>query len=241
MNGVKRVYFSEIESTNEYAKTQRAFGRDLLVIAEKQSGGRGTKGRSFSSCEGGVYLSALSFYQNFPASDAFVIMQSATTAVCETLVKFGLQPVIKWPNDVFVNGKKICGILIENALSGREIASSVVGIGLNVCNPLPEELTSVATTIFLETGKAVSVEEVRETLIALLYRKGTAKEYANYLGWLGEEVKIIVDEKEKTARLLSVDERGNLWAEVDGKKQPFASAEISLRVGENAIEEDKKR
>ena len=131
---MKRIFLEETESTNKYAKAQRGAGENLLVVAERQTGGKGTKGRSFCSKKGGVYLSLLTFYQDFPASNAFQIMQGAAAAVCETLAFFGLSPKIKWPNDVYVGGKKICGILIENALKGRYIGSSVVGIGLNVFN-----------------------------------------------------------------------------------------------------------
>lgn len=67
-------------------------------------------------------------------------MANASVAVCRTLENYGLTAEIKWPNDVYVQGKKICGILIENVFSGDRISSSVVGIGVNVNNSLPEEL-----------------------------------------------------------------------------------------------------
>ena len=103
-NTPKRVHFERIASTQDYAKEQRANKQDLIVTADVQTGGKGTKGRSFESGKGGVYLSKLSFYQNFPAQDAFQIMAGAASAVCETLQGLGLAPVIKWPNDIFVNG-----------------------------------------------------------------------------------------------------------------------------------------
>ncbi|MBO5240966.1 MAG: biotin--[acetyl-CoA-carboxylase] ligase [Clostridia bacterium] len=227
---MKRVFLREINSTNEYAKARRGLGENLLVIAERQTGGRGTKGRSFSSQKGGVYLSLLTFYKDFPALNAFQIMQGAAAAVCETLVCFGLKPKIKWANDVYVNGKKICGILIENALKGKCIASSVVGIGLNVSNELPKELVDIATTIYKETGKEIAVEEVIETLVRFLEEKNIHEKYAQYLGWLNEEVTLVIGEKETRAKLLSVDEAGGLWAEVDGEKKRFVAAEVSLRI-----------
>lgn len=227
---MKRVFLREINSTNEYAKARRGLGENLLVIAERQTGGRGTKGRSFSSQKGGVYLSLLTFYKDFPALNAFQIMQGAAAAVCETLVCFGLKPKIKWANDVYVNGKKICGILIETALKGKCIASSVVGIGLNVFNELPEELADIATTIYKETGKEIAVEEVIETLVRFLEEKNIHEKYAQYLGWLNEEVTLVLGEKETRAKLLSVDEAGGLWAEVDGEKKRFVAAEVSLRI-----------
>lgn len=222
--------FESIASTNDYAKSKRDEGQNLLVIAASQTGGRGTKGRSFSSTKGGLYLSKLSFYENFPAKDAFKIMQTAAAAVCETLASFGLSPKIKWANDVFVNGKKICGILIENTFSGVNIASSVVGIGLNVYNELPEELKNIATTMQKETGKTFPIEEVEKRLVAFLADENTYKKYDGYLGWLGETVEMISGEERLFAKLLSVDETGGLWVETDGEKRRFTSAEISLKI-----------
>ena len=175
-------------------------------------------------------MSKLSFYENFPAKDAFKIMQTAAAAVCETLASFGLLPKIKWANDVFVNGKKICGILIENTFSGANIASSVVGIGLNVYNELPEELKNIATTMQKETGKTFPIEEVEKRLVAFLADENTYKKYDGYLGWLGETVEMLSGEERLFAKLLSVDETGGLWVETDGEKRRFTSAEISLKI-----------
>ena len=176
---IKRAEFEEIASTNEYAKSQRCQGENLIVTAKRQFGGKGTKGRSFSSNEGGVYLSKLTFYEDFKACEAFKIMTNAAVAVCKTLQYFGLNPKIKWVNDVYVNDKKICGILIENVFSGDKISSSVVGVGLNVYNELPQELVAIATTMEKESGKRFLVEEVKEKLI-----------YATY-DFYGNNVKII--------------------------------------------------
>ena len=227
---MKRIFLEETESTNEYAKARRDLGENMLVVAKKQTGGRGTKGRSFSSNLGGVYLSLLTFYQDFPASNAFQIMQGAAAAVCETLAFFGVKPKIKWANDVYVNGKKICGILIENALKGKCIGSSVVGIGLNVWNELSDELSDIATTLFKETGKKMDVERVIDVLVRFLEEKNIHEKYAQYLGWLNEEVTLVIGDKETRAKLLSVDETGGLWAEIDGEKRRLAAAEVSLRV-----------
>ena len=103
---IKREHFECISSTNDYAKSKRGEGGDLIVTASRQTGGRGTKGRSFSSDVGGTYLTKLTFYEGFPASRAFEIMAGAAVAVCKTLEAYGLAPVIKWANDVFVKDKK---------------------------------------------------------------------------------------------------------------------------------------
>ena len=227
---MKIEYFDVLPSTQAYIKEKRAFREDLIVTADRQTGGKGTKGRSFSSSEGGVYLSKLSFYQNFPTKKAFQIMMGAAVAVCKTLRFYGLNPVIKWPNDVFVNDRKICGILIENTFSGGNISSSIVGIGLNVYNELPSELVNIATTMEKETGKIFPVNEVRTRLIEELSLGATAREYQSYLGYMGREVSLILGDERVPGRLLFVDEEGGLWVNIQGEKRRLTAAEVSIRV-----------
>lgn len=227
MNG-KIVRLDEVDSTSEYIKQFCALGENVTVVAKRQTGGRGTKGRSFSSNEGGLFFSRLVFYENLPARNAFLIMQSAAAAVCEALAFFGFSPVIKWPNDVFVNGKKICGILIENALSGNRVCRSVVGIGLNVNNALPDELTPLATSMRAEAGKPFALEEVEKKLFAFLDAENTAEKYRRYLGFMGENVVLVLGEKRLSARLTAVDDEGGLWAEVNGEQKRFTAAEVSV-------------
>ena len=224
-----REHFDEIASTNDYAKSLRSEKKNRIITAKKQTGGRGTKGRSFSSNEGGVYLTKLDFYEDFPASRAFEIMANAASAVCDTLAGFSLSPQIKWANDVFVNGKKICGILVENVFSGNRVVSSVVGVGLNVYNELPFELSEIATNILAETGEKISVEAVTERLIAEWQKPRGMAEYLRYIGFMGEEATLVLADGEKHGRLLSVDEQGGLHVCIDGVNQRLTSAEVSLR------------
>ncbi len=227
---IKRESFQALSSTNDYAKTKRAQGENLLVTADMQTGGRGTKGRSFSSQKGGVYLSELRFYEDFSARDAFQVMARAATAVCKTLCFYGIKPVIKWANDIFVNDKKICGILIENTFSGDKISSSVVGIGLNVCNALEEELADIAITMAQATGKTFSVEEVRERLIEELQNSHTMDEYLSYIGYMGSRVTLVLGDERIPATLISVEKDGKLRAETSDGVRLFSSAEVSLRL-----------
>ncbi len=222
--------FEELPSTNDFAKQKRAEGNPLFILAKRQSGGRGTKGRSFSSLEGGVYLSLLRFYEDFPAKDAFSIMCGGAVAVCETLLSYGLRPQIKWPNDILVNGRKICGILIENTFRGQTVASSIVGVGLNVCNPLPVDLQDIATTVYLETGKRFDVEEVASALAERLLQPCSMEKYRAYLGFVGERVTLLLGEEKRAAILLGVDEEGRLRVNTEEGEKLFSSAEVSLRI-----------
>ena len=230
IGNVKRIRFVEIDSTNAYAKTLRSRGENVVVTARRQTGGMGTKGRSFSSNEGGVYLTKLVFYEAFPAKDAFKVMASAAVAVCRTLEKYGILPCIKWANDVYVSDKKISGILIENVFSGSEISSSLIGIGLNVFNELPDELDGIATTMARETGKRFSVEEVTETLIAELEKEVEISAYQSRIGYMGERAILLFPDGEKEGKLLLVDERGGLHVEIEGEVLTLTAAEVSLRL-----------
>lgn len=223
-------WFDEIYSTNAYAKEKIADGRERIIVAKRQTGGRGTKGRSFSSEEGGVYLSRLSFPSELPAQAAFTIMTEAAVAVCETLRRFGLRPVIKWANDIHVNGKKICGILIENVLSGKFVRSSIVGIGLNVNNALPPELADIATSIRLETGKTFSTEEVAAALIEELSKPHSMAAYRAYLGYMGERAVLLFADGAREATLLSVDDTGGLLVQIGEEIRRVTAAEVSVRV-----------
>lgn len=231
---MKIIRFEEIDSTNDYVKSLlrsgKTDGEDLVVTAKKQTGGRGTKGRSFVSEEGGVYLTRLYFYRDFPASDAFLVMAGASVAVCRTLEKFGLTATIKWPNDVYVNDKKICGILIENTFSGATISSSVVGIGLNVNNSLPEELKDAAISMREAAGKAFDRAAVENALIEETGNPCPIDEYRKRVGYLDRRVSLFFGDECVPAYALFVNERGELVAEIDGARRAVTAAEVSLRL-----------
>ena len=219
MNGknmVKRLHFDCLPSTQTYAKQRRVDGENLVVTATSQTGG--------------VYLSKLTFYEDLSVKNAFQIMIGAAVAVCETLRFYGLKPLIKWPNDIWINDKKICGILIENTLSGDKVRSSVVGIGLNVSNELPTDLKELATTMALSMDNPPTVEEVTKRLIAELEKERSIAEYRNYIGYMGREATLILGDERIPGRLISVDEQGGLWVEVDGTERRLTAAEVSVRI-----------
>ena len=233
MNGnyqMKIVRFEEISSTNDYVKEQKNKGENLIVIAKRQTGGKGTKGRSFSSNEGGVYLTKLVFYENFPADKVFLVMARTAVAVCKTLESFSLKPVIKWANDVFVNGRKICGILIENSFSGKNISSSVIGVGLNVNNVLPKELSSIAISMREIFGEEQDFDLVEKRLIENLSQPYEMEEYRSRVGYLNKEVTLIENGESTRAIPLSVGDDGALTVSVNGEIRKVFAGEVSLLV-----------
>ncbi len=97
-------------------------------------------------------------------------------------------------------------------------------------NTFEGELADIATSVFSQTGKTFSVEEVTERLIGELLKERTMKEYLAYLGFMGERVTLVLDDQRVPATLLSVDGAGRLLAEIDGEKRIFSSAEVSVQI-----------
>ena len=225
---MKIEILEEVDSTNEYIKRYLSQGEDRIVVAKRQTGGRGTKGRSFLSDEGGVYLTALNFYRGFFAKEAFLIMAHAATAVCRTAEHFGLQPEIKWPNDVYLSGKKLAGILVENILEGDKVKASVVGIGLNACNDLGA-INEIAISLSEGAGRKISVEEAREILIENLQRADTFNDYLQRVRFLGREVLVIEGDSSYRARAIEICQDGRLKVGRNGKEVCLSAAEISLK------------
>ena len=226
---MKIIELDEVDSTNEYCKRNYS-GSSFVVTAARQTGGRGTKGRSFSSEMGGLYLSVVRKPYKMEATDAFLIMINTCTAVCKTVEHYGLKPVIRWANDVLVGGKKICGTLIENTFSGSFISRSIVGIGLNINNQLPEELLSIATTIKAQTGREIPVKEVRDILLENLNKKFTLSDYKSHIDWLGKQVTVKTSNGEHTATAVDIDMDGRLICVIAGSLKKISSAEVSLEL-----------
>ncbi len=232
MKGYERIKLKEIPSTNDYAKGLTADREYTFVTAKRQTGGRGTKGRSFSSEKGGVYLTMVRTFEKSTSPSAFSVMASAAVAVCKALEEVGLQPVIKWANDIHCNGKKICGILTENTFSGGKIACSIIGIGVNICNPLPAELQEIATGVLLETGKKYSVEKFTKRLIGYLLEENPVEEYLKRVGYMGQKAFLLLGangEEKLPVILRSVDKDGELTVLTDEGEKSFVAGEVSLR------------
>ena len=225
---IQIVELDEIDSTNEFCK-RFPKEADLLVWAKKQTKGKGTKGRSFVSDEGGVYVSLMRRFKDFDFSNTFSIMINACVAVCKTLEAFNLKPTVKWANDVLVNGKKICGTLIENRLGSIGVCLSIVGIGLNVNNILPEELKEIATTMKDCKGRKINIKSVRKQLIKYLLQEYSVDEYKTYINWFGQEVYLDTNGDRFTATAVDVDQSGNLICSIDGEIKKISSGEMSLR------------
>jgi BirA family biotin operon repressor/biotin-[acetyl-CoA-carboxylase] ligase len=142
----------------------------LCVIAREQTAGRGRQGRSWSSPPGeGLALSVI-LRPPVKASDSALITLAAAIAVTETLrLDFQVYGDIKWPNDVLVRGRKICGILVEAAIDGDRLKYAIMGIGVNIAQrSFPDGIGDCATSVLLETGGEISPEDFAGALLPRL-------------------------------------------------------------------------
>ena len=226
---MKIIRLDECDSTNNYLKRAGLSG-DVCVVSALQTGGRGTKGRSFVSERGGLYVSFQREYTNFPAQEAFKIMVNASVAVCAALQSFGIEPVIRWPNDVLAGGLKICGTLIENTLSCGHISRSIVGIGINVSNELPPDLCGIATTMRAQLGRTVRPDEVLKVLIDNMQCSYSVGKYKSYINWLGKPVRLFYGGTCKEVVAVDISDGGGLVCRLGDDIFTVNAAEVSLRV-----------
>ncbi len=204
---MKTTIFDTLPSTNDYCET-REFGEDTAIIAREQTGGKGTKGRSFSSPRGGVYLSLVRYYP-CKAENSFSLMITSCMAVVKTLELYGVSAGVKWPNDVFLNGKKICGILIKNSFEGENVKKSITGIGVNVNNDIPKDLADIAINLKSVVGE-VDIDEFYKRLIENLYADYSVDEYRSRNIVLGKEITVIKNGESRKAVAEDIAADGSL-------------------------------
>ena len=226
--GRKVFYFKEVESTQEVAKTLANAGLEegTIIIAEKQTKGRGRVGREWFSPKGGLWLSII-LKPNIPTPKIQRLTLLAGVAVAKTLRKlYKLDAKLKWPNDVLVEGKKVCGILVEASGDADKVNYVVVGIGINVNVRFidKKELSSTATSILELLGREVSIVELTVKLLEefeKLYLEFKQGEFSKIIGeWrklsqtLGKKVKVESYGESFTGEALDVDEDGFLLVKV---------------------------
>ena len=184
-------HLAKVDSTNEYIKKYIKKRADAIVYADFQTAGKGTKGRSFISDNGGLYLSTLTFYTNLLASNSWSIMTDTAMAVVKTLLAFGVDAKIKWPNDIIANGKKICGILTQNAFCGERVDYSLVGIGINLNNDIAKEIEDIAISVKQITGKDCDRESFFLSLMLNLSSPSSLEEYKAFSLVLGKQITVV--------------------------------------------------
>ena len=221
-------------STNTYllelARAGAAHGS--VVIARRQTGGRGRRGRTFLSPEGGLYMSIL--LRETPYDDCTVMTAAAAVAFRRSLQRFiKTQVEIKWVNDLLIEGKKAAGILAEGVIMpGAGLEGMVIGIGVNLTPP-PQEVEDIACCL---PGKR-AVEQVAAALLSDLDKVLTMplgevmEEYRRYSAAIGRRVTVVSASGESEALAVDTDERARLICISDsGERMVLDSGEIRIRL-----------
>lgn len=241
--GQNIVYREEVDSTNTEAKRQAEAGaaHGTVVLAERQTQGKGRRGKSWGSPEGtGIWLSLL-LRSSIAPDKASCLTLVAALAVSRAVEKVtGLKAEIKWPNDLVLNGKKICGILTEMSSELDFIHYVVTGIGINVnMADFPEELPH-ATSLRIESGKEYLRAELAACVIwefsacyeDFLERESLEKLLSDYNGRLvnkGRQVQVLKEGRSIQGTALGVNAQGELLIEAGGKTEAILSGEVSVR------------
>ena len=232
----------EIDSTNNRAKLLAAEGkRNICVVADRQTGGRGRMGRQFFSPEGsGLYFS-LVVTPTVKGEDSALLTTFAAVCVAETLEELtGVSAAIKWVNDVYMNGKKICGILTEGALNYENgtFDYAVIGIGINLGKTaFPEELASIASDVETETGVKLNKDLLLERLLERFAHMESALAQGDFMEAyrkrcfvLGKDVTVTRGSEIFAAKALDVNAKGELLVEAAGERMTLSSGEVSVRM-----------
>jgi BirA family biotin operon repressor/biotin-[acetyl-CoA-carboxylase] ligase len=199
------LFLREVGSTNDLAKELAGYGADegMVVVAETQTFGRGRLDREWFSPVGGLWFSVV-LRPELKTAEAVRLVFVAGLAVAEVLRElYGLMVETKWPNDVLVKGRKVCGILSEMNTIGEKVNYVIVGVGVNanfVKKAFPEDLKTVATSLENELGRKVRLEELFRALLeklenvyALFLKEGFGPvlgKWKTYAGFLGCQVEV---------------------------------------------------
>lgn len=158
------VWLEETESTNSWLKEHSESPPMTLVAAVSQTAGRGQRGNTWEAEPGKNLTFSFRFKpRDVRPAEQFAVSEAVALAVRDTLSSYGIEAEVKWPNDIYVGDRKICGILIENSIMGLEIAQSIVGVGLNVNQR--EFLSDAPNPVSMAqlTGRDYSLQEVAQT------------------------------------------------------------------------------
>ncbi|RLI22304.1 biotin--[acetyl-CoA-carboxylase] ligase [Candidatus Bathyarchaeota archaeon] len=240
-------HFEKIDSTNSFAKKLAEQGAEegVIVIADTQTCGKGRLGRRWESPKGGIWLSII-LRPKLRLKEAVKISMLAAVAVAKTLrEEFKLNAEVKWPNDVLVGWKKVCGILAEAVSEGEETKYAVVGIGINAnfdLSALSSELREKATSLKEILGKEIDREDFLCCLLKNFefyyenFKRGRfdiiVNEWRKFSCVLGRGVHVSNHERfEGLAE--DIDENGWLIVRLkDGTLRKVFSADVTVRIGE---------
>ncbi len=239
------LWFDTIDSTNTRAKQLAAGGAPAgtVLIADRQTAGRGRLGRSFLSPAGtGIYMSII-LRPNCPPAQLMHLTCAAAVALCDAVENaLGFRPGIKWINDLVAGGKKLAGILTELSIDPKTglVDYAVVGVGIN-CNQteFPPELQTIACSAAMILGHSIDRSALAAAMIqsfeamnrSLLTEKVTVMEcYRQNCVTMGKEITLIRGDVRRNGKALNITPDGALLVEFsDGSREAVNSGEVSVR------------
>lgn len=243
--GREILYLDEVDSTNTAAKKAAENGavHGTLVVSERQTGGKGRRGRAWDSPRGTGIFMTLILRPNMAPVHASMLTLVAALAVADGIRECtGAESLIKWPNDIVMSGKKVCGILTEMSADPDCINYVAVGIGINVnMEEFPEEIRGVAASIFTETGKKTkrsllisavmaAFERYYEVFMKTTDMSGLLEDYNGKLANCGRTVRVLDPAGEYSGTAISIDREGELLVEMeDTTVRRVLSGEVSVR------------
>ena len=238
-------WYDVLDSTNLQAKmdAERGAGQGALVVADMQTAGRGRRGRAWSSPPGTNVYFTLILKPELAPDKASMLTPVMGLAVAEGIRRScGLEALIKWPNDIVINGKKVCGMLAEMSVEQNYIHYVVIGVGINVgLQEFPEEIADTATCLAKECGGSVpraelvaNIMRAFEEYYALFIECGNLhklkKQYDRLLVNNGGEVQVLDPKGEFRGIARGINELGELLVEKeDGSVAEVYAGEVSVR------------
>jgi len=223
--GQKIHYFAEVTSTNDVAKKLATKGAEegTVILAETQTQGKGRLGRRWLSPKGGIWLSVI-LRPKIPAKDSYQLTFMTAVAVAKTIRKmFEVNAEIKWPNDILVNERKVCGILTETSTRGNAVGFTVIGIGVNAnvdLTSFPTNLRGSITSLKAEVKREVERErflcallEELESYYKMLQQKKfelVLEEWKSLTTLFGAYVEVTSFEEKIRGVAVGVDQNGAL-------------------------------
>ena len=235
---IKLIVLKSIDSTNNYAMklVKKGCESDAVIIAYEQSKGKGTRGRSFFSPNGkGLYISLLLHIKR--GIDVFHPPTPAVAvAVKRAIVShYGLKPKIKWVNDILLDNRKLCGVLVETTLKEREDVVLIIGVGINIISgSLPVELKGKTAALdeFTNIGR---IEEFAGLLFDEIFRLLTSsvpddymEEYKRDSTVLGRDIRFTVKGKSINGKARDITDKGHLVVDTCDGEVTLLSGDVSI-------------
>ena len=239
------LYFDTIDSTNTKAQelAEKGYPSGTLVVADKQESGKGRRGRSWVSPSGTGIFMTLMIKPDINPNNASMLTLVAALAVAKAITSVtGEEALIKWPNDIVVNGKKVCGILTEMNAQFDYINHIVVGIGINVHNEsFPEEINQMASSLMIEAGgkrfhraqiiaETMSYfEQYYDTFLKTQDLSALVREYDKLLVNRNKSVRVLDPKEPFDGKAMGITPKGELIVDTWESRKLVSSGEVSVR------------